>query len=378
MRKLIFLTTCTALFACTILSAYAKSDKTTITGRLEGLKEGARITLVPGGTHMAEDPVAETTVTNGGFVIETTIEEPRLFYIRAEGVREGIGIIAAPGDKVNVSGTFAEPVITGSKLQEEYDRKYVKPRAAMNKLHSDNQQKYAEIARKMGEARQNNDEKAVAEIIAGDEWKAYNKADADFFKYIGAEIDKIIRGNSDTYWGPLLLMTHTAYLSPENERHYDMFSEEAKNSFYGKAVAAELFGITGAALAFAAKDADAVEYSLKSLLTGNNYVLIDFWASWCGPCRKFVPTLKELAAKYADKGLVVVSISTDTDRKAWLKAMEEEKMPWLNLLDESNISKVYGVSAIPSLFLIDPDGNIIFGKQSGQSVVDKLAKVFEK
>ena len=72
----------------------------------------------------------------------------------------------------------------------------------------------------------------------------------------------------------------------------------------------------------------------------------------------------------------MVAISTDSDRNAWLNFLEAEPKPWLNLIDESSISKAYGVTGIPSIFLIDPKGKLVFGKQSGQGVVNKLAEVF--
>lgn len=371
MRKLLLPVLC-AVF----VSACAKDDKMTVTGRLEGLPDGTVMKLVPGATHKNQEPVAESTVTDGAFAFEQTLEEPRLFYIWAEDIRGNISILAAPGDKIVIGGTFAEPVVIGSKLHGEYVKKFIDPRAEMNKLHAETQSKYADISRRLGEARQNGDAAAETAIRESEEWKEAEKANSDFFRKMNEMLDKAIADNSGTFWAPLLLLSHTAYLTPENEEHYNMFSDEAKNSYYGKIVAEEIFGLVGRAPAFTAKDAEGNEHTLEQLLAGGNYVLIDFWASWCGPCRRFVPTLKELAVKYADKGLIVVSISTDKDREAWLGALAEEGMPWLNLLDESGISDGYGVSGIPSLFLIDPQGELIFSKQSGPSLIDKLAEVF--
>ena len=90
------------------------------------------------------------------------------------------------------------------------------------------------------------------------------------------------------------------------------------------------------------------------------YVLIDFWASWCGPCRKEIPNLKKLHAAFKGQNLEVVSISTDKNKKAWQKAVEVEKMPWLQLLDVNDVSgKLYNVVAIPHMVLINPEGKIV-------------------
>jgi len=92
-----------------------------------------------------------------------------------------------------------------------------------------------------------------------------------------------------------------------------------------------------------------------------NYLLIDFWASWCGPCRQSIPKVKELFGEYHEKGLDILSVSIDKDESAWRKAMLEEKMPWEQLLspDMDKTMKKFQFSGIPTMYLIDPDGKII-------------------
>ncbi|RAJ77477.1 thiol-disulfide isomerase/thioredoxin [Chitinophaga dinghuensis] len=90
------------------------------------------------------------------------------------------------------------------------------------------------------------------------------------------------------------------------------------------------------------------------------YLLVDFWASWCGPCRQAIPHVKEIYEAYKDKGFAVASISIDTDNNAWKKAMKEENMPWLQLLSDNkdNTMKEFQFSGIPTMYLVDPAGNI--------------------
>ncbi|SDL03447.1 Thiol-disulfide isomerase or thioredoxin [Pedobacter sp. ok626] len=91
------------------------------------------------------------------------------------------------------------------------------------------------------------------------------------------------------------------------------------------------------------------------------YVLIDFWASWCGPCRKAIPEIKELYSKYKENGLEVLSVSVDTDNAAWRKAMSEENMPWPQVLspDKNKTMASFMIVGIPTLYLIDREGKIV-------------------
>lgn len=110
------------------------------------------------------------------------------------------------------------------------------------------------------------------------------------------------------------------------------------------------------------------------------YVLIDFWASWCGPCRKAIPEVKELYGLYKAKGFDVLSVSIDTDNAAWRKAMSEEAMPWAQVLspDKNKTLSDFMIAGIPTLFLIDREGKII-EKYTGFSpkLKTQLADIFK-
>ena len=99
---------------------------------------------------------------------------------------------------------------------------------------------------------------------------------------------------------------------------------------------------------------------LSGTLKNNKYVLIDFWASWCGPCRRTVPGLKKLYNKYHGKGLEIYSISLDENASAWKKAIFEDGTNWLHVIDkQGNIANIWGVSFIPNTFLLDEKQNVI-------------------
>ncbi len=106
---------------------------------------------------------------------------------------------------------------------------------------------------------------------------------------------------------------------------------------------------------------DGKPIQLKDMIKAGKYNFIDFWASWCGPCRAAIPSVKKLHAKMGDR-LNIVSISVDKQRKDWERAMDDEKMPWQQALVPQTSMKAlkdgYFVQYIPSLVVIDPNGNI--------------------
>ena len=110
---------------------------------------------------------------------------------------------------------------------------------------------------------------------------------------------------------------------------------------------------------FTAFTKDNEPVALSSLVGDKDFLLVDFWASWCGPCRRSMPGLKELLAKHGDK-LTVVGVSVDDNAEAWLKAVDELELTWLQLRDINDEgSKRYGITAIPHTVLISRDGIIL-------------------
>lgn len=111
------------------------------------------------------------------------------------------------------------------------------------------------------------------------------------------------------------------------------------------------------------------------------YLLIDFWASWCGPCRKEIPNVKEVYAKYNKMGFEVLGVSLDKTMEDWEKAISEEELEWPNVSDlkfwQNEVAVKYGVKAIPHTILLDPDGRIIVKNLRGKALHDKLSEIFD-
>ncbi len=122
-------------------------------------------------------------------------------------------------------------------------------------------------------------------------------------------------------------------------------------------------------------------FKLESLR--GNVVLIDFWASWCGPCRRENPNVVKTYQKFKDKGFKIVSVSLDSDKKKWKDAIAKDNLIWPYHVSnlggwKSNVGKLYGVSSIPFTVLIDEEGKIIKTNLRGKLLEDELDRIYRE
>ena len=161
------------------------------------------------------------------------------------------------------------------------------------------------------------------------------------------------------------------------EEGFGRFTSRVQESVLGKnareeiaARKATMGGIPAPVFSLNGMDGNPV--SLESLQ--GKYLLLDFWASWCRPCRESMPHLKEIYGRYHGKGLEILGVSIDSDALRWKQAVKEDATPWIHVIDEtpvrnkpSRVASMYGVHAVPTVFLIAPDGKMI-GKMRHDSL----------
>lgn len=163
---------------------------------------------------------------------------------------------------------------------------------------------------------------------------------------------------------------------------FNALSSPFKESAAGKIIAERIrlatkFSIGAPAVDFSQTDDKGKTVSLSDFK--GKYVLIDFWASWCGPCRMEYPFLRKAYNKFKDQNFEIVGVSLDDSKSLWLNAIKDNNFNWTELCDlkgrKNEVAVAYGVAAIPQSFLIDPNGRIIAKNLRGNDLLDKLNEV---
>jgi thiol-disulfide isomerase/thioredoxin len=378
--------------ACIMAVACSNRPATsyTIECNLQGLPDGAVVELVPGATQQKEKPVAEGVVTAGRATLAGIADEPRLFYIRVAGAYGVVKIMVENGN-ISVIGkaeksergsdiiyVFTDVEVKGSKSHDLYIQKTA-PRRMLDSLYRAFQDK--DIAKAVRAARVSKDKARMDSLKTTEAYKSLEADEKQFFETVGNAIKGMIMDNKETWWGPMLLLDQMSYFSKGEQLWYDEFSQEAKDSYYGQIVKRELKaleGFTGKPLpAFTLTGKDNKETTVANLSAGKKYILVDFWASWCAPCRKEIPNLRNLYKQYSLKGFEIISISTDKKEADWEKALNEEKLAWPNYLDTKGAGDACRVKAIPAIFLLDDKGTVIAQDIRGEELAAKLAELFQ-
>jgi thiol-disulfide isomerase/thioredoxin len=195
-----------------------------------------------------------------------------------------------------------------------------------------------------------------------------------YARFIAAHPNSIVSGQS--------LAVHASGFGRDQTRVlYDALSSDVKETSYGKTVSTFLSlnadpKIGDRFTDFAQPDVNGKPVSLSDFR--GKVVLLEFWGSWCGPCRKSNPELVKVYHEFNASGFEVLGVASESNRNAWLHAIEKDKLPWTNVTelkgDKNNAAMIYGISYYPSNFLIDQGGTIIGKDISGNALRRMLKK----
>ena len=171
----------------------------------------------------------------------------------------------------------------------------------------------------------------------------------------------------------------------ELEEVVGYLDKSIKQTKFGKMAQKRLDGIKGTtvgypAINFSQKSPDGKSISLSDY-KGKKYVLVDFWASWCGPCRAENPNVVAAYTKFKDKGFTVLGVSFDQNKDQWMAAVQKDNLTWDQVSDlkgwGNEVGKMYGITSIPQNLLIDKDGKILGKNLRGPALEEKLSEIFK-
>ena len=294
-----------------------------------------------------------------------------------------------------VSGNFKTAKLLGSQMQAEQDQLELEKKPIMEGYQPYLDQ-YNATNLEYARAKKANKPEAELEALSAKMEKIREKFEP-FTQQLNKIDQRFIDTHPDSYLTAELLMYKVSSMKADSaQRLFSQLTPRVQQSTWGKVVRKEieqmLSGSSGSkAAAFASQDINGNPLKLADFQ--GKYVLLDFWASWCVPCRKGNPHLLKLYGQYKDKGLEIIGISDDdSNPKAWHNAVEKDGIGvWKHILrglkkteagyDRSNdISDGYGISTLPTKILIDPQG-IIIGRYGGGGETDaaldkKLEEVF--
>ncbi|TDB69054.1 TlpA disulfide reductase family protein [Arundinibacter roseus] len=349
----------------------------TVSGKVKNGNAGEKIYL-QFSTNPPTTLDSTTMDANGNFSIKGVEKDGGNFYILNIAERQKIILLIEGGEQLTVladgyeadsKGVAGKAEVKGSKNMEYYAQLIDMNQAMVSKVNKWNDE-YAK-------ANEKKDTKKIQEIQTN-----FQQAEAEHVTKIKNLIPEM---------GTSLVAIFAAnnLLNPQRdladmEAVAQRFAQENPSPKIVQAYIGYIKRIKGVAVGDEAPDftlnsPEGQQVSLSSLR--GKYVLLDFWASWCGPCRMENPNVVKMYAKYKDKGFAIYGVSLDKDMNAWTAAIKKDGLTWTHGSDlkywSSAVAQLYGVNAIPATYLLDKDGKVIAKNLRGPSLENKLAELLD-
>ena len=310
----------------------------------------------------------------GGFQFKHPAPYANLYKIRLAG--STYDLIAKNGDEIKFSTNVADSShmysISGSDDSEKIQE--------FNKINNVYSGKMSVLA---------NEYQAKAQALGHESDSLLTIYRPQFEKYMDAESNEVLKF-VDANKGSLAAFYAATALDPAKyEQQLIAYADDIKDNFKDNPVVQhfvkQMDDVKPISIGHKAPDFTTVGVDDKPVKLSDykgKYVLLDFWASWCGPCRQENPNVVKAYAAYHSKGLNILGISLDTDKKLWQQAIAQDNLTWNHASDLKNFEgpteRLYKIEAIPSNFIIDPQGNIVAKNVRGADLEDFLNKTFNK
>lgn len=354
------------LIALLLLPALVQAQKNgqlKISATLSGLPDRTRVSLV--NMNNQADTVAKAIALKGHFELAGSVPEPNLYQLNLDGDKKIVLFVG--NDHVVIKGSdekTQDAEITGSPSHSDF--------MAFQNTFNPLFKKLTE----MGQQFNPRPEGSVYDSLV----QAYQAQTEKIRK----EIDRFITEKRSSYVAPFLMVV-TAELEQDvaaQEKHFQQLSLPVQKGFFGKIMKQQIdnqkIGAIGSkAMEFSQNDTSGHAVSLSSFR--GKYVLLDFWASWCRPCRMENPNVVAVYNKFKEKNFTILSVSLDKDRKPWLNAIKQDNLTWSHVSDlkywNNEVARLYRVESIPKNYLIDPDGKIVGKDLRGDQLTAKLCEM---
>jgi thiol-disulfide isomerase/thioredoxin len=374
-RSIIIILLAAFLSAC----AQSKTEGYTLSGNIAGVEKGKIVLSYFDIVNHKQINIDSASITSGKFEMKGKTDYPQQlvatllpagasfsFWLENKEISVNADVANIKQDQWNRRMLPVD--ITGSSIQDEFDRYELllepvrREQAPFSKAYDEANQTYIKAVKAKKPEKECEKLKELA-------YQAKAKLDP-FSMRFDAINKKYTKEHPSSFVTAHILRFGMSYMKPaEAKEIFDAFSEEIKGSRLGREISVELKkSLAGApgnvAAAFNKNDIDDKAISLADFK--GQYVLLDFWASWCGPCRKGNPHLIQLYQKYHKKGIEFIGIaSDDNNHKAWHKAVEKDEIGiWRHILSGTkeqgnDIGDLYAIHTLPTKILIDKDGKII-------------------